>query len=60
MEEGRHQFAQVQRGIRAFADAMGTIRIGHHPELFVMADELVDQRFRALVVAIVIAGAVNQ
>ena len=39
---------------------MGSIRIRHHAELFVVFDQFVDQQLKCLVVAIVITGSVYQ
>ena len=50
----------MEGGILALADGVGAIRISHHGESFVVFDQLVDQSFCSLVMAIVVAGAVNQ
>ena len=55
-----HQLAQVQRRIGAFADAVRTAGIGHHRERLVVTDQLVDERLRSLIVAVVIAGSMHK
>ena len=56
----RHQPTQVGRRSLAFANGMGTIRVGHHRELFFVSYQLVDQQFHRLVVTIVIASTVDE
>ena len=51
---------KVTSRVLALTDCVGTIRIGEHGERFIMLDQLVDKQLRRLVVAIVIAGAVDQ
>ncbi len=46
--------------VLAFPDAMRPIGIGHHGKRFVILDQFVDQRLGALVVDIVVSGAVHQ
>ncbi len=40
-------------------DSMPAIGVGHHGEELVVNDELVDQRFGALIVDVVVTGAVD-
>ena len=44
----------------ALVYAVTAVGVGHHVELLALGDELVDQQLEALVVAVVIAGAVDQ
>ena len=46
--------------LRPSIDAVAAVGIGHHGELLVVGDQLVDQRLDAQVMAIVVAGAVDQ
>ena len=51
---------QVPRRTTALADAVCAVGIVHHRELLVGRDERVDERFRILVVHVVVAGAVDE
>lgn len=55
----RQQMVQVHGRARAFKDAVRAIGIGHEVERFPEFDELIHQQLRALVVNVVIAGAVH-
>ena len=55
-----HQVTQMARGVGAFANRMGAVGIGHHRERFVVPDQFVDQLLHGLIVAVVVARAVNQ
>ena len=46
-------------GVFAFLDAVGAIGIGHHGEMLVMLDQFIDEGFAVLVMAVVVAGTVN-
>ena len=46
--------------IRPFPDGMTAIRISHHRELLVLLHQLIDEQFATLVVAVVVARAVDE
>ena len=50
----------MNRGVLAFADTVGTVRVGQHLKRLVMVDEPIDQGLCALVVDIVVARAVDE
>ena len=58
-EEFGHHRGFVEDGPVSFGDAMGAVGIGHEFELPVVLDQLVEQHFFALIVDVVIAGAVE-
>ena len=60
MEEVGHQLAEVDAGVEAFADGVGAVGVRHHAELLAVGDEGVHQRFSSLIVAVVVAGAVDE
>ena len=60
MEETGEQAVEVARRVLSLADAVGSVRIRHEGEGFVVDDELIDERFRSLVVNIVISGSMDQ
>src|SRR5437870_5605876 len=62
--EMRHQVpgeqrVDVERGATALADAMRAIRVRHEVEGLVQRDQAIHQTFRALVMHVVVAGAVH-
>jgi hypothetical protein len=56
----RHEFVEMPGGAFAGVDGVVAIGIGHHGEGFVVSDEFVDELFDALVVDVVVAGAVDE
>ena len=58
MEELGHQGGLVEDGAFAFGDAMGAVGVGHEAELAVVFYQLVEQHLLALVIHVVVAGAV--
>ena len=60
MEEVGHQLAEVDAGVEALVDGVGAVGVRHHAELLPVGDEGVRQRFGSLVVAVVVAGAVDE
>ena len=63
-----HVFVQVPReravempgGVRPFGNGVGAVGVRHHGEMLIVSDEFVDQPFRALVMAVVVARAMDQ
>ena len=49
----------MSRRILAFPDRVSSIRIRHHAELLVVPDELVDELFEGLIMAVVVSRAVD-
>ena len=60
MEEVGHELAEVDAGVEALVDGVGAVGVRHHAELLAVGDEGVHQRFGSLVVAVVVAGAVDE
>ena len=60
VEETSQQAVKVPRCVFTLGDAVAAIRIGQHRELFVVRDQLVDQRLGPLIVAVVVTGPVNE
>lgn len=56
----RNHLEQVSSGVLALANCVSTIWVGKHRERFVMLDQLVDQKLRCLVMAVIIACPVDQ
>jgi hypothetical protein len=54
----RQQSIQMPRRTRPFVNPVRAVRIGHHREGLVRSDQRVDQRFRPLVMNVVVARAV--
>ena len=50
----------MPRGVLSFINAMTSIGVGEHRELFVMVYEFIDERFHSKVMAIVIACAMHK
>jgi hypothetical protein len=50
----------VASGVFAFLDGMSPVWIGHQGELFVMSYQFVDEHFTVLIVAVVIACAIDE
>ncbi len=55
-----NQLIEVPRCILPLVDRMGTIRIGEHGKGLILLDQLVDQQLCRLVMAVIIAGTVDQ
>ena len=54
-----HQLPQMPRRVFSLSDGVRSIGVGHHRKLLVVLDQLVDQLFRRLIMAVVVTRAVN-